>query len=210
MELTQADENTIEKAAEEAKKLFPPKENHLHLGFCIPGILFPERSPTKIQQRKIMHSFGVNTIGPMLMFKHFCEFLPKKSTDISLPSPPSDSDFTLPQQAVWLNMSARVGSTTDNKLGGWYSYRASKAAVNSVTKGEDIWLEARSGEKAMAMSYHPGTVRTGLSESFWDSVKQGQLFSPEFAVEKMVGVVGRVGLEGRGRCWDWRGEAVPP
>ena len=142
----------------------------------------------------------------MLIFKHFSPFLSKKSTDISLP----DSSITLPQQAVWLNMAARVGSTSDNKLGGWYSYRASKAAVNSITKGEDIFVKQKSGDNAMVMSYHPGTVKTELSKEFWGSVEDEKLFSPEFAVEKMVGVVGSIGLKGRGRCWDWMLEEVLP
>jgi NAD(P)-dependent dehydrogenase (short-subunit alcohol dehydrogenase family) len=107
-------------------------------------------------------------------------------------------------------MSARVGSTSDNNLGGWYSYRASKAGVTSITKSLDLWLKARSGENAMAIAYHPGTVKTALSKEFWVNVKKEKLFSPEYAVERMVGVVNRVGLDGRGKCWDWRGVQVLP
>jgi NAD(P)-dependent dehydrogenase (short-subunit alcohol dehydrogenase family) len=107
-------------------------------------------------------------------------------------------------------MSARVGSTTDNSLGGWYSYRASKAAVNSLTKSFDIFVKGRSGENAMAMSYHPGTVKTGLSKEFWNKVAKEKLFDPEFAVEKMCHVAGSVGLKGRGKCWDWKGTEVLP
>ncbi|TVY47340.1 hypothetical protein LOCC1_G002135 [Lachnellula occidentalis] len=200
------DESTISKAAEETKKLFPLDKNHLHLAFCIPGILYPEKSPAQLEHKQLTHAFAVNTIGPMLMFKHFSNFLPRKSTDISLPA----SLITLPKQAVWLNMAARIGSTTDNKLGGWYSYRASKAGVISVTKGEDIYVRQRSGDNAMAMGYHPGTVKTGLSKEFWAGVPEEKLFTPEFAVEKMVGVVGSVGLQGRGKCWDWMLEEVLP
>lgn len=107
-------------------------------------------------------------------------------------------------------MSARVGSTSDNSLGGWYSYRASKAGVNSITKSFDQWLKIRSGDNAMAIAYHPGTVKTGLSKEFWGNVKEGKLFEPEFAVEKMGEVFRGVGLEGRGRCWDWKGEEILP
>ncbi|TVY86926.1 putative oxidoreductase [Lachnellula willkommii] len=206
LSLDVTDESTISKAAEETKQLFPLDKNHLHLAFCIPGILHPEKSPAQLEHEQLTHAFAVNTIGPMLMFKHFSNFLPKKSTDMSLPA----SRITLPEQAVWLNMAARVGSTTDNKLGGWYSYRASKAAVNSVTKGEDIFVRQRSGDNAMVMSYHPGTVKTGLSREFWGGVPEEKLFTPEFAVEKMVGVVGSVGLQGRGKCWDWMLEEVLP
>jgi hypothetical protein len=63
----------------------------------------------------------------------------------------------------------------------------------------------------MAMAYHPGTVRTDLSRDFWETVPKEKLFEPEFAAEKMVEVVtGKVGLDGRGRCWDWKGEEILP
>ncbi|TVY65755.1 putative oxidoreductase, partial [Lachnellula suecica] len=185
LKLDVTDESTISKAAEEAKDLFPPDNNHLHLAFCIPGILYPEKSPAQLEHEQLTHTFAVNTIGPLLLFKHFSAFLPKKSTSTPLIPSSKFSSTTLPQHAVWLNMSARVGSTSDNKLGGWYSYRASKAAVNSFTKGEDIFVAQRSGENAMVMSYHPGTVKTGLSKDFWGGVKEEKLFSPEYAVEKM-------------------------
>jgi len=115
-----------------------------------------------------------------------------------------------PDHAVWTTMSARVGSTSDNRLGGWYSYRASKAAVNSLTKTFDVHLQARSREKALAIAYHPGTVKTGLSKEFWGNVKEEKLFSADFAVEKMLGVVNGVKIEERGRCFDWRGEEIKP
>ena len=107
-------------------------------------------------------------------------------------------------------MSARVGSISDNKLGGWYSYRASKAAVNSIAKSVDIYLQQRCGEKGMCMSLHPGTVKTGLSEDFWGSTPKEKLFSVEFSAEKLVNVVNTVGLGGRGKCWDWEGKEIPP
>ncbi|KAE8450327.1 hypothetical protein EG329_006755 [Mollisiaceae sp. DMI_Dod_QoI] len=209
LEVDVTDESTISRAAEDAKSLFPPSSNYLHLAFCIPGILHPEKSPSQLSQAQLTQTFTINTIGPMLIAKHFTPFLPKKST--SLPSPSSQSQSQgLPQAATWLNMSARVGSTSDNALGGWYSYRASKAGVNSFTKSLDLWLKARADEKAMAMSYHPGTVKTGLSREFWGNVKEEKLFEVGFAVEKMLGVVRGVGVEGRGRCWDWKGEEILP
>lgn len=82
--------------------------------------------------------------------------------------------------------------------------------MNSVTKTFDLWLKTRSGENAMALAYHPGTVKTGLSKEFWGSVSEGKLFEPALAVEKMVGVVRSTGIGGRGRCWDWKGEEVLP
>lgn len=62
----------------------------------------------------------------------------------------------------------------------------------------------------MAVALHPGTVKTGLSEEFWGSTKDEKLFSPQFAAERLVEVVKGVGVEGRGRCWDWEGKEILP
>lgn len=109
-------------------------------------------------------------------------------------------------------MSARVGSTTDNSKGGWYSYRASKAGVTSLTKTFDLWLRNHSGDKAAAVALHPGTVRTGLSRDYWEGVeKEGKLFEPDYAAGKLLEVVRGLYLEsGRGRCWDWAGKEIKP
>ncbi len=79
-----------------------------------------------------------------------------------------------------------------------------------MSKSLDLWLRGKSGENAMAIAYHPGTVKTGLSKEFWGSVAKEKLFTPEYAVEKMVGVVRNIELEQRGRCWDWSGAEVLP
>ncbi|KAM3075866.1 hypothetical protein ACMFMG_006614 [Clarireedia jacksonii] len=211
LEVDVTDEATISRAAEKAEALFPPSSHHLRLAFSIPGILYPEKSPAQLNQEQIQHTFAVNTIGPLLLTKHFSPFLPPKRLDLSSQTPTSPSPSNLPPHALWLNMSARVGSTSDNVLGGWYSYRASKAAVNSLTKTLDWYLKTRCGENAMAVAYHPGTVKTGLSREFWGGVKEGKLFSPEFAVERMwEEVVRGKGIDARGRCWDWKGEEILP
>jgi NAD(P)-dependent dehydrogenase (short-subunit alcohol dehydrogenase family) len=214
------DESTISAAAGKAEELFPPKDHHLRLAFAIPGILRPEKSARQVDADDALEAFRVNTLGPLLLMKWFGEFLPNKRTDLTS-HPDSDASkddeteeqLLLPPQATWLTMSARVGSISDNKLGGWYSYRASKAGVNSLTRSFDIQLAARNGERAMALAYHPGTVKTDLSKEFWGSVGEDRMFSPEDAAERMVQVVmgkDKVGLEGRGRCWDWKGTEVPP
>ena len=200
---TVVDEQSIADAASEAKKLFPQKNAYLHLGFCIPGILYPEKSPAQINYDDALRTFQTNTLGPLMLIKHFSPFLPRKSTK------PTRSDG-LPAQAVWATMSARVGSISDNSLGGWYSYRASKAAVNQVTKTFDNYLKTSAGDNALAISMHPGTVKTGLSKEFWSTVKEGKLFSPEFSAEKLYEVVIGRTLDDRGNCYDWKGEQVPP
>lgn len=82
--------------------------------------------------------------------------------------------------------------------------------MNSIAKSVDIYLEQRCGEKAMCVSLHPGTVKTGLSEEFWASTPKEKLFTPEFAAERLIEVVKDMGVRGRGRCWDWKGEEIPP
>ncbi|TKA27544.1 hypothetical protein B0A50_04374 [Salinomyces thailandicus] len=198
------DEETIQAAASHASTLFPKKEAYLHLSLCLPGLLFPEKSPTQINHDDALLTFRTNTLGPMLLLKHFSPFLPRKATELATNTP------GLPAQATWATMSARVGSISDNQLGGWYSYRASKAGVNQLTKSFDNYLRTSAGEKAMSIALHPGTVKTGLSKEFWGNVKEGKLFTPDFAAEKLMEVVNSKGVEGRGRCWDWKGEEVPP
>ena len=107
-------------------------------------------------------------------------------------------------------MSARVGSIADNAAGGWYSYRASKAAVNQLVKSFDIYLRQSADAKAVCIGLHPGTVKTGLSQEFWKSTPKEKLFEPEWVAGKLLEVVRGVGVEGRGRCWDWKGEEIPP
>ncbi|ORY60560.1 oxidoreductase [Pseudomassariella vexata] len=210
------DESTITTASSKAAELFPQKTHHLHLGFAIPGILHPEKSPAQVEWDNALETMKVNVLGPMMLMKHFGEFLPRKSTSLSLPNQapnPNDGEedaLNLPNNAVWTNLSARVGSIGDNRLGGWYSYRASKSAVNSLTKTFDLYLRNRSGGNAVAVAYHPGTVKTELSKEFWGSVTEGQLFSPEFAAERLAKVVCSRGDGERGRIWDWRGEEVSP
>ncbi|QSZ34638.1 hypothetical protein DSL72_007492 [Monilinia vaccinii-corymbosi] len=213
LEVDVTNESTISAAAQKCTSLFPPSSHHLRLVFSLPGILHPEKSPAQLDLAQIQHTFAVNTIGPLLLTKHFSPLLPPKHLDLAVSSsssPSSASASQLPPHALWLNMSARVGSTSDNALGGWYSYRASKAALTSLTKTFDLFLRAKHAGNAVAMAYHPGTVRTGLSREFWAGVQEGKLFSPEFAVERLWGIVLGMGAEGRGRCWDWRGVEVLP
>lgn len=199
-------ESTIASAAQHAAdKLFPPSTHHLHLAFALPGILHPEKSLRAVDAENALQTYRVNALGPLLLMKHFEQFLPRRQAKLAL------NGQELPAHAVWTTMSARVGSVSDNRAGGWYSYRSSKAAVNALTKSFDWELRARSGDRAMALAYHPGTVKTDLSREFWGNVPEGKLFEVDYAVERMVDVVvRRVGLEGRGRCWDWKGEEILP
>lgn len=139
-----------------------------------------------------------------MLLKHFSQFLPRKSTLLSR------TNRDLPSQAVWSTFSARVGSISDNKLGGWYSYRASKAAVNQITKTFDNHLKTAAGENSIAIALHPGTVKTGLSKEFWNTTKPEKLFSADFAAEQLWNVIKSRNTEHRGRCYDWKGSEIAP
>lgn len=210
------DESSVRDAAARAEELFPQRTHHLRLACAIPGVLLnPEKNPSQIDAEKTLESFRINTIGPLLLIKHFSEFLPKQATDLqpchSEDAEGKDDEVRLSAaHAVWLSMSARVGSITDNKAGGWYSYRASKTAVSSISKSFDNFLRARSGDKALSVAYHPGTVKTELSRGFWNSVEKDKLFSPEYAAERMLDVISKLELGQRGKTWDWKNEEVPP
>jgi len=204
--LTTIDESTVSAAASHCHSRF--SSTYLHLAFCISGILHPEKSPSQISYGDALETFKINTLGPMLLMKYFSPFLPKKKT--TLLSPSSTEHSTLPHSAIFSIMSARVGSISDNSLGGWYSYRASKAGVNQLVKSLDIYLKNTAGEKAMSVGLHPGTVKTGLSRDFWASTKKEKLFEPDWVAGRLLDVVKTVGTKGRGRCWDWEGKEVMP
>ncbi|KAI9817501.1 MAG: hypothetical protein M1827_001111 [Pycnora praestabilis] len=200
------DESTISELASHITQRFgPPPKSHLRLAFLTAGILHPEKSPSQIVYSDALETYKVNVISHLLLFKHLSPFLPRKSTTL-------EPEQGLPNDhAIWAMMSARVGSVSDNSLGGWYSYRSSKSAVNQLAKSFDIHLKQSTGDKAIAVSLHPGTVKTGLSKEFWKGVPKGKLFSGEFAAERLHDVVRGLDTEvGRGRCWDWEGKEISP
>lgn len=203
------DESTLEAAACTARDRFPTDKYHLRLACALPGVLHPEKSLKQVTYEDSLQTFRVNTLGPLFLMKHFSSFLPRGATPTLSPSLSSDT-IHLPAHATWLSVAARVGSTTQNGLGGWYTYRASKAGVVSIAKSFDLQLRAAGGERALSVAYHPGTTKTELSREFWASVGEENLQSPETAAEKLVNVVTRLRVEQRGRFWDWKGEEVPP
>lgn len=141
----------------------------------------------------------------MLLTKHFWSFLPRKG------SGNNEQPSGLPASAIWANMSARVGSISDNNAqGGWFSYRSSKAAVTQLSKSFDNYLRLTMKDNAMCVAMHPGTVKTGLSEGFWETTAEGKLFSPEYSVEKLMEMLNSRTMEHRGKCWDYKGDEVPP
>jgi NAD(P)-dependent dehydrogenase (short-subunit alcohol dehydrogenase family) len=150
-----------------------------------------------------LETFKVNTLGPLIMIKHFLPLLPRE------PTPPTT---LFPQDfALIASMSARVGSIADNQLGGWYSYRSSKAAQNQITKTLSLEL-GLGGYKAVAVGYHPGTVETALSGEMGRKRRETGVkgvFTIDEAVKKMVDVMGSVSQDSTGKVLDWEGKQIP-
>lgn len=199
--------------AETIRREYP--DTPLRLGLAIPGILHVEKSPDQIDFANALDSFKVNSLGPLLLMKHLSEFVPSKSAPAFSASESSSAGdsyepLQLPSHAIYAMMAARVGSISDNASGGWYSYRASKAAVFQLAKTFDLHLRTKSGQRAIAVALHPGTVRTDFTRKFWSGK---EMLEPGDAASRLLEVL--VGLPtdakgGRGRCWDWKGKEVLP
>ena len=108
---------------------------------------------------------------------------------------------------VFASLSARVGSIGDNYLGGWYSYRASKAALNQIIKTLSIEASRRFKNSAV-VAIHPGTTDTHLSEPFQANVPAEKLFTPEYAIKKMMAVIENVTLDDSGKFYAWDGSLI--
>ncbi|MBS8262636.1 SDR family NAD(P)-dependent oxidoreductase [Roseibium polysiphoniae] len=148
----------------------------------------PEKSWRDLDPAAMARSYAINAIGPALIMK---SFLPLLSRD---------------QRSVFATLSARVGSISDNHLGGWYSYRAAKAGLNQIVRSASIEL-ARKNNAAVCVALHPGTVRTPLTESFAKSGLEVQ--SPEVAAERLLQVIGGLKPEQSGGFFDHQGVSIP-
>ena len=153
------------------------------------GSIQPEKSLTQIDPQAMLEVMQVNAVGPALVVKHF---LPRMRRDA---------------RTVLAALSARVGSIADNRLGGWASYRASKAALNMLLKTAAI-EQARRFPECIIVGLHPGTVDTGLSKPFQRRVPEGQLFTPEKSVTHLCRVIDGLSPTDSGRCFAWDGNAV--
>ena len=153
--------------------------------------IFPEKSIRDISIDKLQKVLLVNTIGPTLVGKYFIPFLRKDS------------------RSVFAFLSARVGSISDNKLGGWYSYRASKTALNQIIKNFSIEVK-RSNPSAIFVGLQPGTVKSYLSKPFEKNVKAEKLFTPDYSSEKLLDVISNLTNEDSGKVYAWDGEEIQP
>ena len=180
---------------ESIKKI--PKDIKFDLIFVATGILhndediYPEKSIKDISGNKLKKVLMVNTIGPALIGKYFIPFLNKNNRN------------------VFAFLSARVGSISNNKIGGWYSYRASKSALNQIIKNFSIEIK-RSNPNSIFVGLQPGTVKSNLSKPFQKNVNSKNLFSPDYSAKKLIDVINNLSIEDTGKLFAWDGEEIHP
>lgn len=153
------------------------------------GDKVPEKGISQLDGAAMAQVFALNTIGPALILKQVMPLLPRES------------------RAVVAVLSARVGSIGDNKLGGWHSYRASKAALNMLVRNCAIEL-GRTRRGAIAVALHPGTVNTSLSQPFQRGVPKDKLFSPDQSAGYLLDVIEGLQPADSGGFFAWDGQRI--
>lgn len=149
----------------------------------------PEKSLRQLDASVMAEVFAVNSIGPALVAKHILPLLARR-------------------RAVAIFLSARVGSIADNRLGGWHSYRASKAALNALVRCFAIEL-ARNSPDAIVAALHPGTVDTPLSEPFQARIAGSSLFSADHSAASILAVIDQLAPADSGGFFGWDGRPIP-
>lgn len=187
MDVTQ--EESIAAVAEHVRAQAVP----LRLVFVATGFLhgpgaMPEKALRELDPQRLAQSFAVNAIGPALVLKHFLPLLARTGKTVA---------------AV---VSAKVGSIGDNHLGGWYGYRASKAALNQFLRTAAVELR-RTRPEAVAVALHPGTMHTALSAPFSKAGLDAR--DPAAAAAQLMAVVDGLTPAQSGGFYDYRGEALP-
>jgi len=169
--------------------------------FNVAGILHdsankgPERTLRAIHRDWAEKSMAVNYIGPLMLCQALAPMMKVNRANESQRA-----------KTLIVNVSARVGSISDNRLGGWYSYRASKAALNQATRTIAHEL-GRQGTSAI--TFHPGTTDTDLSKPFQQNVRDGRLFPADFTVQQLLAVVNCIDEGHSGGFYDWSGKSLP-
>ncbi len=146
----------------------------------------PEKTLKALNGDALAAQFAINAIGPILVLKHAARLLPRN------------------RRVVFAALSARVGSIGDNALGGWYSYRASKAALNQLLHTASIEL-ARTHRHAICVALHPGTVATPFTRNYPDH----QTITPQQAADNLLAVTDQLTVQDTGQFFDWAGKHVP-
>ncbi|WP_293575201.1 SDR family NAD(P)-dependent oxidoreductase [Phaeobacter sp.] len=152
--------------------------------------LRPEKSYRQQSMEAFEQVFATNTFGPAMVARHFLGLMPRK------------------ERAVFAALSARVGSISDNGLGGWHAYRASKTALNMLLRNYAIEM-GRTHEQMICVGLHPGTVRTELSNPFSGNVAPDKLFEPDQAAAYLTDVIDGLTPDQSGKVFDWAGREIP-
>lgn len=182
------DEASLAAAAELAAARGPLRLVIDATGFLHDNVSRPEKSWRELDPAQLAKAFALNAIGPALLMKHLLPRLPRTG------------------KSVFATLSARVGSIGDNRLGGWYSYRASKAALNQLVRTASVELARRQPE-AICVALHPGTVETRLSLPF--SRSDLEIQQPAVAADRLLDVMARLETQDSGGFFDQHGRAVP-
>ena len=185
------DESSISKAIEQISQQIPA----LHVVIYCVGILHdgdfqPEKSLRQIVPENLVRYFQVNSIGAVLLAKHIMPLLRHK------------------EPSIFAAISAKVGSIGDNRLGGWYGYRASKAALNMFLKTISIEYSRRC-PKTIVVALHPGTTDTSLSEPFQGNVPPSKLFPVSRTVNQLLEVMQNLEPKDSGEFFSWDGDSLP-
>ena len=184
-----SDEESIVSAAALIAEHGPVDAVIVASGILHRGDIQPEKSLRSIDAESMLEVFRINTIGPVLLAKHFLPLLRRES------------------RTLFAALSARVGSIADNRLGGWASYRASKAALNMLLRTAAIEHQRRWPE-SIIVGLHPGTVDTPLSSPFQGRVPEGKLFTPAFSVERLLDVLNGLNAADSGGFFAWDGQPI--
>ena len=152
----------------------------------------PEKAMRELDPGWLARQYAINAIGPAIVAKHFLPIMPARGA-----------------RAVFAVLSARVGSIGDNKLGGWYGYRAAKAALGQLIRTLAI-EERRRNDRSIVVGLHPGTVDTALSKPFQGNVRADQLFTPDRAAVQLLDVIDGLKAPDSGKVFDWEGKEVAP
>ena len=166
----------------------------LHLIVNATGLLHdehlqPEKSLAQVSAASLQANFAVNAFGPILLAKALMLLMRHA------------------HPVVFASLSARVGSISDNRLGGWYGYRAAKAAQNQLLKTLSIEL-ARINRSSVVLALHPGTTDTALSKPFQARVADDKLFSAAFAASSLLQIIGQHGPADSGSFYAWDGQQI--
>ncbi|NEO47191.1 MAG: SDR family NAD(P)-dependent oxidoreductase [Moorea sp. SIO4A3] len=186
---------TDELQVSEAIKQISVGINKLHLvincvGLLHDGSLQPEKSLKQINSEHLIRYFQVNSIGAVLLAKHLLPL------------------FRNSDRSIFASISAKIGSIGDNQLGGWYGYRASKAALNMFMRTVAIEY-SRKSPQTIVVTLHPGTTNTRLSKPFQKNVPADKLFPVERTVTQLLGVIEKLDQGDSGQFFSWDGSKLP-